>query len=238
MNTYKFAQFTQLVLATLCLGACGGSGSGSGPVADDVSASAPVEEGETLADAASPAESISLTITGPAGPAGSERLETADESIALQGIAESSGEITNVTWNSDRAGQGSATGGESWETGDIPLDLGENSITITAQDSSGATAAQTVVVKRDSGTPHSVTLAWEAPTDRLDGSTLSNLAGYRIQYGLMSETYDYEVDIPNPGVLSYVIENLEPGTWYFAASAYDANNLESRLTDEVSAYLP
>jgi hypothetical protein len=38
--------------------------------------------------------------------------------------------------------------------------------------------------------------------------------------------------VNNPGVLSYVVENLAPGEWFFAVSAYDADGLESDPSNE------
>jgi hypothetical protein len=73
----------------------------------------------------------------------------------------------------------------------------------------------------------SATLSWVAPTLRDDGSALTNLAGYRIRYGTSAGSYPNQVQIPNPGVTTCVIENLPPGTYYFVATAYDANGNES-----------
>ena len=42
-----------------------------------------------------------------------------------------------------------------------------------------------------------------------------------------------EIAISNPGVSSYVVENLVPGDWYFALVALDAEGLESEYSNEV-----
>ena len=49
----------------------------------------------------------------------------------------------------------------------------------------------------------------------------------------MSGIYDYQVDIDNPGVVAYVVENLVPGDWFFALTAYDTEGLESDRSNEV-----
>ena len=87
------------------------------------------------------------------------------------------------------------------------------------------------VVEQTSG---SVTLAWEPPTSNTDGSTLTNLAGYRIHYGTESGEYDQMVDIDSAGITSYVIENLSPGTYYFAISAVATNGAEGEPSREAS----
>jgi len=78
------------------------------------------------------------------------------------------------------------------------------------------------------------TLTWTAPTQRTDGSALTNLAGYRIYWGTESRNYTKSVEIDNPAVTSYVIENLGPGTHYFATTAVDANGAESAYSNEAT----
>jgi hypothetical protein len=79
----------------------------------------------------------------------------------------------------------------------------------------------------------SATLSWQAPTQRSDGTALTNLAGYRIRYGTASGSYPNQVQIANPGVTSYVISNLPAGTYYFVATAYDADGRESEFSGVV-----
>jgi hypothetical protein len=62
---------------------------------------------------------------------------------------------------------------------------------------------------------------------------LTNLAGYKIFYGRMTGVYDYEIAIDNPGVATYVVEDLVSGDWYFTVDAYDADGLESDRSNEV-----
>ena len=89
------------------------------------------------------------------------------------------------------------------------------------------------VVNREFGQTGSTTLSWTAPTERTDGSPLTHLGGYKIYYGRMSGIYDYQIDINNPGISTYVVENLVSGDWYFALTAYDSEGLESNCSNEV-----
>jgi len=73
----------------------------------------------------------------------------------------------------------------------------------------------------------SATLSWQPPTQRTDGTPLVDLAGYRILYGSSSSNLSNRVTLTNPGLTSYVIENLAQGTWYFAMTAFDASGAES-----------
>jgi hypothetical protein len=60
-----------------------------------------------------------------------------------------------------------------------------------------------------------------------------DLAGYRIYYSRMPETYDYEIEIRNPGILTHVVDGLSPGDWYFVAAAFDTGWVESNFSNEV-----
>ena len=72
-----------------------------------------------------------------------------------------------------------------------------------------------------------VTLTWLPPTQNADGSPLMDLAGYRIYYGRTPGQLNQSVTIKSPGITSYVIENLTPAVWYFVATAYNHNGIES-----------
>jgi hypothetical protein len=80
----------------------------------------------------------------------------------------------------------------------------------------------------------SVTLNWQPPTQNTDGSPLTDLSGYNIYIGTTSSNYDYmEIRLDNPGLTAYVVENLEPGTYYFAATAFNSTGIESAFSGEM-----
>lgn len=76
----------------------------------------------------------------------------------------------------------------------------------------------------------SVTLAWQPPTENTDGTQLTDLAGYRIYYGVDPQNLSDVIELANSSVTSYVVDNLTPDTWYFAASAYNTSGVESHLS--------
>lgn len=83
-----------------------------------------------------------------------------------------------------------------------------------------------------------VTLGWQPPTENTDGSPLKDLQGYKIHYGTVSQDYTTTIQVSNPGVATYVVQNLPAGsTYYFAVTAYNSAGTESLLSDEVSATL-
>lgn len=90
-----------------------------------------------------------------------------------------------------------------------------------------------------------VTLAWNEPTSRTDGSALTNLAGYEVHFGTTSRTdpsfsgYSHVLDVSttaqcSSGSCTCAVTVPTPGTWYFGVTAYDANHLESALSNEAS----
>jgi hypothetical protein len=82
-----------------------------------------------------------------------------------------------------------------------------------------------------------VTLAWEPPTQNSDGSTLTDLVGYKIHYGTASQNYTATMALDNPGLTRYVVDTLPAGKYYFAVAAYNSKGIESSLSDEVTASL-
>jgi fibronectin type III domain protein len=66
------------------------------------------------------------------------------------------------------------------------------------------------------------TLSWQPPTMNDDGTPLK-LKGYRIYWGLTEGNLSQSVTLDNPGLTRYVVEQLTPATWYFAATALSAD---------------
>ena len=80
-----------------------------------------------------------------------------------------------------------------------------------------------------------VTINWAPPTENTDGTTLENLAGYKIHYGTASKKYTQTITVSNPGLATYVISSLPAGTYYFSVTAYNSAGTESPFSAEVSA---
>ncbi len=80
----------------------------------------------------------------------------------------------------------------------------------------------------------SATLSWTPPTQNTDGSPLTDLAGYKIYYGTESGNYQTSIQIDNPGIAIYVVENLTPNTYYFVLTAFNSSGVESLFSNEAS----
>ncbi|MBN1240075.1 MAG: putative Ig domain-containing protein, partial [Gammaproteobacteria bacterium] len=82
------------------------------------------------------------------------------------------------------------------------------------------------------------TLSWTAPTQRTDGSALTDLTGYRVYSSTDPDDLGSPTDIDNAGITTYVVENLTSGTWYFAVTAVDSSGLESDFSNVASKTIP
>ena len=61
-------------------------------------------------------------------------------------------------------------------------------------------------------------------------SSGSDVAGYRLHFGTSSGYYEYTVDVGN--VTQFTIEDLEPGFYYYAVTAYNIEGYESDYSQE------
>jgi hypothetical protein len=80
-----------------------------------------------------------------------------------------------------------------------------------------------------------VSLSWDAPTERSDGTPLLDLAGYKIYWGTVEGEYANSASIDNPSVTSYVVEELTPAYYYMVATAVDSDGIESQFSNVVEA---
>ncbi|MEW6324490.1 MAG: fibronectin type III domain-containing protein, partial [Nitrospirota bacterium] len=71
-----------------------------------------------------------------------------------------------------------------------------------------------------------MTVSWDANTE-------SDLAGYKVHYGISSRVYTQSINAGN--VTTRVVSGLSAGiTYYFAVTAYDTSGNESGYSAEVS----
>lgn len=78
------------------------------------------------------------------------------------------------------------------------------------------------------------TLSWTPPTKNSDGTTLTDLRGFKVYWGSAVGSYPNVVTLSNAGLNSYVVSNLTPGTKYFVVTAFNAANAESVASNVAS----
>jgi hypothetical protein len=79
-----------------------------------------------------------------------------------------------------------------------------------------------------------VSLAWTPPTQNDDGSTLTDLSGYKIHYGTESGNYSQTVDVQNPGLSRFDLSSLPQGKLFIAMTSVNASGAQSEFSPEVS----
>jgi len=79
----------------------------------------------------------------------------------------------------------------------------------------------------------SITLTWNAPVARADGTPLSlaDVDGYRIHYGPAAGSYPNHIDLADGTAQSVVLTDLPLGTYYLVMTTYDVDGRESSFSD-------
>lgn len=72
-----------------------------------------------------------------AGPTSSPTYATTKNVVTLGGTASDNRGVTAVTWSNNRGGSGFSSGTTTWSVPSVPLQIGTNVITVTAQDAAG-----------------------------------------------------------------------------------------------------
>lgn len=114
-----------------------------------------------------------------------------------------------------------------------PADVGITSdVTISVSDGRATSSLDPFDLEVEAVRLGSAILSWDAPTTNADGSTLTDLKGFRVYYGKATNDYTSMLEVNDAGAVSAVIENLEPATWFFVVVAVDeAGNLSAYSTE-------
>lgn len=107
-------------------------------------------------------------------------------------------------------------------------------IVITAGDGEATTSLAAFNLTVQAVAFGSATLTWTPPTTNTDGSPLTNLAGYKVYWGPSQGNYPNSATLNNPGLTSYVVGNLAPGTYFFVATALNSAGAESSFSGAAS----
>ena len=176
----------------------------------------------------SASDSISVTV---ATPLPTLSFSASPSTVSQNGSTTldwSSTDVTNCTASGDWSGNKSTTGSET-----INVSTTDSQFTLTCS-GEGGTVNDTVnvtVVLSNNGT---ALLSWTPPTENTDGSSLTDLAGYKIRYGTSPGSYGSTITINNPGLTSYLIENLASADWYFVMTSFNSAGTESSYSIEVN----
>jgi hypothetical protein len=113
-----------------------------------------------------------------------------------------------------------------------------SNIIISVTDTKDTVSLQAFTITVTSPANGSATISWTPPTQNTDGSTINNLAGFRIQYGTSAGSLTQTIQVANPGLATYVVDGLSSGSWFFAVRAYNNGGAESANSSVVSKTIP
>jgi hypothetical protein len=141
------------------------------------------------------------------------------------------GSSITLTWSSTNTTSCSASGGWSGGqslTGSAGMTINSTTTFTLTCTGPGGNIVEMLTVN----TLNPVSLNWVAPTENVDGSNLTDLAGYRIYWGSTSRNYTNMVDVPDSQTASHTLD-LESGDYYVAMTALDLEGNESAYSNEV-----
>jgi len=104
-------------------------------------------------------------------------------------------------------------------------------IVITATDGAAETSLDAFTITVNDVGSGSATLTWLPPTENTDGTPLTDLAGFKIYWGTTPGVYPSSVEVDNPGLTAFVVDNLVPATYYFVATAFNDAGVESAASN-------
>ena len=143
---------------------------------------------------------------------------------------------STLTW--DSANTSTCTAGGGWSgtqpsSGDFSTGaLTEDTTYRLTCEGPGGSAVALVTVR-----VLSKTLRWQAPTQNVDGSPLTDLAGFVVYWGTQSRNYTGSYTINSPGITRWDV-TVSPGSYYFALTAVDSDGNESRYSNQVLKTIP
>lgn len=82
---------------------------------------------------------------------------------------------------------------------------------------------------------HDVSLSWDIPLEREDGSSLSlfEIDGYTIVYGMSADQLNSTVRVVGGQQTSHTLNDLEEGTYFFSIATIDSDGVQGRYSDVV-----
>ena len=203
-----------------------GCGDGGG---DDGTSASSNSSGSAGSSGGSSSESLSITGSPPPQILAGTPFSYAPTVSNPNGLVLSFSAVNLPDWASLDASTGTVSGTPG--AGDIRVYSGIR-ITVSGGGIEVTTSAFSVeVVATATG---SAILTWSQIMENTDGSPLTNLSGFRVYWGPSLSNLSNTATVNGTGTMTYVVDNLTSGTWYFAATSFNANGVESGYSNIAS----
>lgn len=200
-----------IMLVSMTLVACGGGGSSSAGMPPAGTNHAPIISG-------SPATQVMATAAYSFAPVASD----ADDDALTFAI------FGRPAWATFDASRGTLSG----TPGATAVGTYSN-IQIVVSDGRAEAALPAFSITVEPATPGSATLEWQKPTKNVDGSELTDLAGYIVRYGTDPASLRETLNLSDPELTTIVVANLAVGTWHFTIASRNSSGVESEPTGSV-----
>ena len=113
-----------------------------------------------------------------------------------------------------------------------PSDEGQTpSITISVSDGANRASIGPFPISVQAIGSGSATLSWSAPTSNEDGTNIAGLTGYHVYYSTDPGMFSNAIEITGASTTTYNVTGLSAGTYYFAVAAYNADGVESEMSN-------
>lgn len=185
-------------------------------------------------------DSIILDTTAPivtiTSPTSGDTYTASGNTISLSGSASDSlSGVSSVTWRNSRGGSVDASGTTYWSVSSISLVSGENKITVTAKDTAGNTATDTIAVTYTASSVPPTVKTGSATDVTKNSATLSGTVNANglsttvwFEYGTLSGSYGNKSSTQSvigstDTEVSITITGLTAGTTYYYRIAAQSN---------------
>ncbi len=156
-------------------------------------------------------------------------LEAAYAVTGDQGIAELQQAVSGI-----QPGSGSSTVRNFALPNDYRSRLDNAILLVAGGNSAVVDSVNQIAREAAQGGGKSVTLSWNAPTQNEDGTSLTDLAGYRIYWRQGSGNYSNSISINDSNSTTVAVNNLSPGSYEFVATSFNTSGIESRYSAPVT----
>jgi hypothetical protein len=213
------------------------------PDGDDAGSSGPIQIGVTDGTVTSTLPTFSISVSGPSNTApvisGSPTTQGSEGTVYSFRPTASDADGDTLTFSIDNlpawASFNTATGrlygvpgnGDAGSYTGIRIHVSDGIETVSME----SFAINVSAAPASSG---DVVLNWIAPTENVDGTALTDLAGYKLYFGRTGESLTESRVIENAQATSYLLEDLGIGSWRFVMTAVDQGGHESRFSDEAT----